>query len=177
MKHVTITTDGSCLRNPGGPGGYAAILRCSSSGRYREITGQHPCTTNNVMELAAIVAGLKALLKPCRVLVRTDSQIAMAWCRPGALARIRKNPKRERKLAHVIPLIAEFAEVRERHQVNFEWVRGHSGDRDNERADELANRACMTQATTRQVFGLDHLLSVVAQESIPMQLPLNALSP
>ncbi len=139
MKQITLTTDGACQPNPG-QGGWAAILRFGSA--VREITGSAPHTTNNVMELAAIVAGLRALKEPCAVTIRTDSRIAIAWCKAGTLAKIRRSEKRSAKLAHVIELIADYHAISTPHRIAFEWVRGHNGDPDNERCDALAQDIC-----------------------------------
>jgi ribonuclease HI len=136
MKTVRLTTDGACNPNPG-RGGWAAILRFGSA--CREISGGAEKTTNNVMELTAIVEGLRALKEPCVVVVRTDSKNALAWCRPGALDRIRRSPKRSAQLAHAIPMIAAFVEEARRHELTFEWVRGHNGDPDNEACDRIAD--------------------------------------
>jgi ribonuclease HI len=160
-KHVTLTTDGACNPNPG-RGGWAAILRFGEA--YREIVGHEPHTTNNFVELTAIVEGIRALKEPCQVLVRTDSRTAIAWCAPDALRRIAKSPKRSAKLGHVLPLIEEFHTISRRHTVTFEWIRGHAGHVDNERCDYLAERACRGGAPV--VDGIRDLLAHATVEHI-----------
>lgn len=130
-KHVTITTDGACQPNPGA-GGWAAILRYGTS--VREISGAEANTTNNRMELRAIVEALRALKEPCRVTLRTDSRNAMAWCNPHSF----KKAKQRAKLPEAYALVLEYRGLAARHHIHFEWVRGHNGDPDNERADLLA---------------------------------------
>lgn len=134
MKRVTITTDGACDPNPG-PGGWAAILRCGN--KAREIFGRDPRTTNNRMEMQAIIEGLRALKEPCEVLIRTDSKIAMDWCHGLQFAK--QKPRLEKPEAYALHLT--YAELAKKHVVRFEWVKGHSGDPDNERADLLAESA------------------------------------
>lgn len=134
MKQVTITTDGSCEPNPG-PGGWAAILRYGSSAK--EISGRADRSTNNGMEFAAIVEGLRALREPCHVVIRADSKCAMTWCVHCNRPRMLTNPK----YAHVRELILECRRQLGRHKVSFEWVKGHAGDAANERCDQLANEA------------------------------------
>jgi ribonuclease HI len=137
MKQVTITTDGACDPNPG-PGGWAAILR--SGEKVREIYGSEAQTTNNRMETRAIIEGLRALTQPCEVLIRTDSKIATSWCRGGQFTK--EKHRLEKPEAYALHLA--YGEAAKRHVVTFEWVKGHAGDPDNERADLLAERACRT---------------------------------
>lgn len=118
--------------NPG-PGGWAAILRFGSA--VKEIAGSDEMTTNNVMEFKAIVEAVKALKEPCSVLIRSDSECAIVWCRPDYMKKHHKNGVRR---PHVLTLSLEWGAVSTKHKVNFEWVKGHSGDPDNERCDALA---------------------------------------
>jgi ribonuclease HI len=134
MKTVTITTDGACHPNPGF-GGWAAVLRFGTA--MRELSGAEANTTNNRMELRAVVEAMSVLKEPCRVVVRTDSKNTIAWCRPKAFA---KAKKRER-LPEAFALVEKYRAAAARHDVTFEWVRGHAGDPDNERCDLLANDA------------------------------------
>jgi ribonuclease HI len=134
MKEVIITTDGACDPNPG-PGGWAAILRCGA--HVREISGSEPTTTNNRMELRAIIEGLRTLKQACRVVVRTDSKIAVSWCRGTQFAKERHRLARPEAYA----LHCEYVQVAQPHTITFEWVKGHAGDPDNERADWLAEQA------------------------------------
>jgi ribonuclease HI len=135
MKRVTLTTDGACDPNPG-PGGWAAILRFGQ--KAREIVGHDSQTTNNRMEMRAIIEGLSALTEPCAVHIRTDSKIAMFWCLGKQFA------KEKARLAkpEAYALHLRYQELARKHAVTFEWIKGHAGDPDNERADQLAEAAC-----------------------------------
>ena len=136
---VTIHTDGSCLSNPG-PGGWAAILRWRDN--EREIFGHEPDTTNNRMELAAAIAGLETLKRPARVQLVTDSQYVMkgvtqwmdGW-RANGWKTAAKKPVKNQDLW----LALEAALTR--HQVSWQWVKGHAGHPENERVDEAARKA------------------------------------
>ncbi len=136
---VTIHTDGACRGNPG-PGGWAAILRMGE--RVRELSGYEPWTTNNRMELMAVIRALEALKRPCRAVVVTDSQYVKkgitewmsAWKRRGWRTASRQ-PVRNADLWQ--RLDAACAD----HDIEWQWVRGHQGHEGNERADALANRA------------------------------------
>ena len=135
---VEIYTDGACKGNPG-PGGWGALLR--SGRRERELYGGEPDTTNNRMELTAVIRALEALKRPCRVEVFTDSEYVkkgitewlQAWKRRGWKTADRKPVKNE-------ALWRRLDELASRHRIRWHWVRGHSGHADNERADALANR-------------------------------------
>lgn len=143
---VILHTDGACRGNPG-PGGWAAIL--SWAGRERELYGHERETTNNRMELLAVINGLEALTRPCRVRIVTDSQYVMkgvtewmaGWKRRGWRTA-------DRKPVRNIDLWQRLDEALARHQVEWEWVRGHAGHPGNERADALANRAIDEARTT-----------------------------
>lgn len=143
MKHIKIWTDGSCLRNPDGPGGWAAILEYNN--HRKEISGGSPSTTNNRMELQAIIEAFKALTEPCRVTIHTDSKYAMkgvtewmqTWEKNGWK---RKDGRRWVDVANV-DLWMQIDEEIAAHSVHWEWVRGHNGDTNNERADTLAKQA------------------------------------
>ncbi len=136
--HVVIYTDGACSRNPG-PGGWGAIL---ISGEHRkELHGGEPATTNNRMELLAAIEALAALKHPSRVDLHTDSE----YVRNGITAWIHGWKKRGWKTADKKPvknveLWQRLDEARARHDVTWHWVRGHAGDTENERADELARQ-------------------------------------
>ena len=132
MKQVTITTDGSCLGNPG-KGGWAALLRYGAV--TKEFTGAEAHTTNNRMELTAALEGLRALKFPCNVTIVTDSEyVAKGFERlPGWAAKGFKKIKNPE-------LWQELAQVAAQHHVRFEWVHGHNGHADNERADVLARQ-------------------------------------
>jgi len=128
---VTLYSDGSSLGNPG-PGGYGGIL--DYRGHRKEYAGGEPHTTNNRMELRAVIEGLKLLKKPCHVRVVTDSSyVAKAineWL-PGWV-------KRDFKKVKNPDLWREYLQVAAPHQIRAEWVRGHNGHPENERCDELA---------------------------------------
>lgn len=136
LPFVEIFTDGACRGNPG-PGGWAALLRTSD--REREISGGEPLTTNNRMELRAAIEALNALKKPCRVELHSDSQ----YVRDGITKWIhgwRRNGWRtaDRKPVKNAELWEQLIEAASRHQVEWHWVRGHSGHPENDRVDALA---------------------------------------
>ena len=138
MEEVDIYTDGACSGNPG-PGGWGAILR--SGAHEKEIWGGEPATTNNRMELLAVIRALNTLKRPVSVRVHTDSQ----YVQKGISEWIHGWKARGWKTAAKAPvknadLWRALDEARERHQVKWLWVRGHSGHAENERADELARR-------------------------------------
>ncbi len=134
--HVVIYTDGGCAPNPG-PGGWGAIL---ISGTHRkELCGGEPQSTNNRMELSAAIAALEALKKPSRVELHTDSQ----YVRNGISTWIHGWKQRGWKTADRQPvknvdLWQRLDAARQRHEVDWHWVKGHAGHAENERADELA---------------------------------------
>ena len=136
---VEIYTDGACRGNPG-PGGWGAVLRYQ--GREREIYGAEPHTTNNRMELMAAIRALETLKRPCRVIISTDSQYLQKGVTKWLPNWIRRNWKTSAgKPVKNLDLWQRLLKALERHQVQWEWVRGHSGHPENERADALANRA------------------------------------
>lgn len=144
MKAVTLITDGSCIGNPG-PGGWACILRHNQ--HRKELYGSEPRTTNNRMELTAVIRGLRALKEPCEVTVITDSQYVKngitnwisGWKRKGWITSA-KTPVLNKELW--MELEAQVA----RHRVRWEWVKGHADHDDNNRCDELAARAARNQS-------------------------------
>jgi ribonuclease HI len=139
---VEIFTDGACSGNPG-PGGWGAILRFN--GTTRELSGGEAVTTNNRMELMAAIAALESLRRPCQVTLSTDSTYVKdgitrwitGWKKNGWKTADKKPVKNvdlwQRLEAAVAP-----------HQIRWEWVRGHSGHPENERADQLARDAIRT---------------------------------
>lgn len=140
LTEVTIYTDGACSGNPG-PGGYGAVLQ---SGRHRrEISGGFRLTTNNRMEIMAVIEGLKMLKRPCRVVVYSDSQYVVNAINKGWAKRWRENGwRRNRKdTAENSDLWARLLDLLDEHEVEFRWVRGHSEVKGNERADKLAVEA------------------------------------
>lgn len=138
MKTVELFTDGACRGNPG-PGGWGVLLRYQE--KERELWGGEPETTNNRMELQAAIEGLRALSEPCRVNLTTDSQYVRkgitewisAWKRRGWRTAAKK-PVKNVELWQLLDAEAS------RHQVEWHWVKGHSGHRENDIADTLANR-------------------------------------
>lgn len=136
---VVIATDGACSGNPG-PGGWGALLRFGT--KERELSGGELLTTNNRMELQAAIAALSALKLPCAVTLRTDSVYVRdgitkwihGWKRNGWLTADRKPVKNA-------DLWQNLLEAAQPHAITWQWVKGHSGDADNERADALARAA------------------------------------
>ncbi len=136
MKSVDIFTDGACAGNPG-PGGWAAILRYK--GVEKEISGFERQTTNNRMEMMAVIQALRMLKEPCRVSIHSDSRYLRdgittwihGWKRKGWMTKNRE-PVKNRELWEMLD------ELSQKHQIEWFWVQGHSGHRENERCDELA---------------------------------------
>ncbi|GAB4359807.1 MAG: ribonuclease HI [Methylohalobius sp. ZOD2] len=136
---VEIYTDGACRGNPG-PGGWGALLRYRN--RERELYGAEPHTTNNRMELMAAISALENLKRPCQVLLSTDSRYLKQGITEWLPNWIRRHWKTAAgKPVKNIDLWQRLVEAAEPHQIQWEWVRGHSGHPENERADQLANRA------------------------------------
>ncbi|MFN9634737.1 MAG: ribonuclease HI [Erythrobacteraceae bacterium] len=137
MKQVDIFTDGACKGNPG-PGGWTAILRMGA--HEKELTGGQVATTNNRMEMTAILRGLSALNEPCAVTVHTDSRYVIdgmtqwifSWQKRGWLNAAKKPVANE-------DLWRELIAAARPHKVSWEWVKGHSGHPENERCDALAS--------------------------------------
>lgn len=137
MKNVDIYTDGSCKINPG-PGGWAAILVYGSA--EREICGGEADTTNNRMELKAVINALKMLKEPCSVRITTDSRYVADGIGKGWAASWKKRgwKKADKSPALNPELWDELLGLCEKHDVSFEWVKGHAGHLYNERCDTLA---------------------------------------
>lgn len=138
---VTIHTDGACLGNPG-PGGYSAVLAFGEEER-QELSGGFRLTTNNRMELLAVIEALSSLTAPSAVTLITDSRYVhdaiekrwlASWQKKGWLNAEKKPVKNQDLWRRLLPLLTT-------HQVRFNWVRGHTGNRDNERCDVLAKSA------------------------------------
>ena len=143
MKSIEIYTDGACLGNPG-PGGWGALLRYRTT--ERELSGGEPLTTNNRMELMGAIAALEALSEPCTIVLHTDSQ----YVRQGITEWMRNWIKRGWKTAgggqvKNQDLWQRLQVACERHQIDWRWVKGHSGHPENERVDALASAAAREQ--------------------------------
>lgn len=140
MNHIIIYTDGACKGNPG-PGGWGVLLKSGSV--EKELFGGHPQTTNNRMELQAVIEALRALKRPCRVTLYLDSEYVRKgiteWL-PGWKARgwltASKQPVKNVELWQQLDEQVQTGG----HQIEWRWVKGHAGDPGNERADSLANR-------------------------------------
>lgn len=135
---VTLYADGACTGNPG-PGGWGAILISTGTGRRIEMSGSDPDTTNNRMEMTAVIEGLRRLKRPCRVHIVTDSKYLVdgmkswihSWRRNGWKTADRK-PVRNRELWE------ELIRLSDTHEADFQWIRGHAGHEENERCDKMA---------------------------------------
>lgn len=137
LTYVEIFTDGACSGNPG-PGGWGTILRC---GNYeKELSGGEKDTTNNRMELTAVIEGLKALNRPCKVRITTDSQYVVNGITKGWAEKWRSNNwiKSDKKPAQNKELWEELLNQLARHDYEFKWIKGHAGHPENERCDALA---------------------------------------
>ncbi len=139
LKKVEIFTDGACRGNPG-PGGWAAVLRYKET--KREICGSEPYTTNNRMELTAVIEALKRLKEPCDVTIYTDSQYVQKGIVQWLPLWKKRNWKTTSKTSvKNIDLWKSLDTEIRRHNVTWNWIKGHSGIPENERCDELARRA------------------------------------
>lgn len=139
LPHVVIATDGACKGNPG-PGGWGALLRRGTT--EKSLSGSEPHTTNNRMELQGAISALEALSRPCRVTLSTDSVYVRdgitkwvhGWIRNGWRTADKKPVKN-------VDLWQALVAAAAPHNIEWRWVKGHSGDPDNERVDALANAA------------------------------------
>ncbi len=135
---IEIFADGACKGNPG-PGGWGVILRAGQ--HEKEMFGGEPETTNNRMELTAVIRGLEALKRPCRIALYTDSQYVVkgmtewlsGWKKKGW-----KNSAKEP--VKNVDLWQQLEQLALQHEIEWNWVKGHAGHPENERADELANK-------------------------------------
>lgn len=149
LPFVQLFTDGACRGNPG-PGGWACILRHPASGTEKELSGGAASTTNNRMELQAVISGLEALRRKSRVEVVTDSQYVAKGITEW-LPQWKANNWRRRSGKHLKPVANEeywrkLDELVGRHEVRFTVVRGHAGHPENQRCDELAVKAAQQYA-------------------------------
>ena len=137
MKKIIVHTDGSCLGNPG-PGGWGAILRYRE--HERELSGGYAGTTNNRMEIMAVIKALEALKEPCAVELYTDSQYVKKAITDGWLDRWQSNGWRTaaKKPVKNVDLWQRLLPLLSRHELRFYWLKGHAGHPENERCDVLA---------------------------------------
>lgn len=142
---VKIFTDGAARGNPEGPGGYGAILQyVDQKGMLheKELSGGYVKTTNNRMELMAVIAGLEALNRPCRVEVISDSKyVTDAFNKHWIDGWLKKNWKGASGPVKNVDLWKRLLKAAEQHKITFTWVKGHDGHPENERCDVLANSA------------------------------------
>ena len=138
LPQVTIYTDGACEPNPG-PGGWAALLRTNES--EKELSGSERETTNNRMELTAAVKALQALTRPCLIDFYTDSEYLRRGITEWLPGWRRRGWRRKGGMLANVDLWQELDASLGQHIIRWHWVRGHAGDRDNERVDRLAKQA------------------------------------
>jgi ribonuclease HI len=148
MKKVLLITDGACIGNPG-PGGWAAILRFGEYTKEMYCCEKH--TTNNRMELMAVIKGLNALSEACEVVITTDSQ----YVKNGITTWIHNWKRKGWKTAAGSPVLnkelwQELEAACARHKITWEWVKGHAYHVDNNRCDELANNAARKQVCSEK---------------------------
>ncbi|ODS98839.1 MAG: ribonuclease HI [Erythrobacter sp. SCN 62-14] len=144
MKQVDIFTDGACKGNPG-PGGWAALLRMGTA--EKELVGGAAQTTNNRMEMTAVLEGLKALKAPCEVTIHTDSRYVIdgmtqwifGWQKRGWVNAAKKPVANEDLWRALIDAVRP-------HKVQWQWIKGHAGHPENERVDSLASEEAARQA-------------------------------
>lgn len=140
LSEVTVYTDGACKGNPG-PGGWGVLLR-SSDGTEKELCGGELETTNNRMEMMAVIQALAALKRPCKVILHLDSQYVLkgitewvsGWKAKGWKTSSKQDVKNVDLWKQLDALVAQSG-----HRIDWRWVKGHAGDPGNERADALAN--------------------------------------
>ena len=139
--HVHLFTDGACSGNPG-PGGWAYILRHLRTGSEKRGTGSLAETTNNQMELIAVIEGLKALRRPCRVMLFTDSQYVgkgiSEWMPTWKANGWSRRSGNKRAPIKNLELWKDLDKLLSKHVVKFSWVAGHSGHEENEECDAMA---------------------------------------
>ncbi len=151
LSEVEAFTDGACKGNPG-PGGWGVVLRMGA--REKELSGGDPATTNNRMELTAAIEALNALTRPCHVRLSTDSRYVMdgltkwihGWLRNGWRTADKKPVKNAE-------LWQALLAATKRHRIEWEWVKGHAGHPENERADKLASDAALAAGRARRTGG------------------------
>ena len=152
MKKLFLFSDGACSGNPG-PGGYGVILKYGD--HIRELSGGYRNTTNNRMELTAVIKGLESLKEPCEVTVVSDSRYIIDAMEKGWAKKWRRNGwKRNKREAALNPdLWARLLDLCEKHVVRFHWVEGHAGHPENERCDLLAVSAASMPSLPEDLRG------------------------
>ena len=137
MKQVNVYTDGACSGNPG-PGGWGAILEYK--GTRKGLSGGEAQTTNNRMEMTAVLRALEALKEPCRVVLCSDSKYVIDALSKGWAKKWRANgwKRGDKKPALNPDLWEQLLNACERHEIEYQWIKGHAGHPENERCDELA---------------------------------------
>ena len=139
MKRVVLYTDGACSGNPG-PGGWGCLLIYKKN--QKELSGGAKVTTNNRMEITAVIEGLKLLKQPCVVDLYTDSKYVLEGATKWLEGWIQKNWRRaDKKPVSNVDLWQELVPLLHRHQIVWHWVKGHAGEAGNERVDALACQA------------------------------------
>jgi len=144
VRKITIYTDGACSGNPG-PGGYGTVL---IHGEHRkELSGGEAQTTNNRMEIMAVIIGLEALKQPCEVALYSDSRYVVDAIEKGWVTRWKQNNwmRNKKEAALNVDLWERMLPLLDTHNVTFHWVKGHAGHPENERCDELARAAIVME--------------------------------
>jgi ribonuclease HI len=151
---VRLFTDGACIGNPGA-GGWAFILQHPASGRSKESSGGEPATTNNRMEITAVIRGMEALKGPTRITLFSDSQYVVKaiteWMPRWKQCGWKKTPNAKTTIKNA-DLWARLDELLRVHQLSAQWVRGHNGHVENERCDVLADAAAAKIAAASQAL-------------------------
>lgn len=140
MKNIEIYTDGACSNNPGA-GGYGIVFLYN--GKRKELSKGYKLTTNNRMEMLAVIVALKTLKEPCNVKLYSDSKYVIDSIQKGWVYNWQKNgwKRNKKEMASNIDLWEELLPLLKKHNVEFIWVKGHSNNIENERCDELARNA------------------------------------
>ncbi len=138
MKTINIYTDGACSKNPG-IGGFGALLRYK--GHEKEISGGEELTTNNRMELRAVIEAVKAITEPAHLIITTDSKYVMDGVTKWLAGWIKNSwRKSDKKPVLNSDLWQEYVKISKTHKIEWVWVKGHNGHAENERVDELARQ-------------------------------------
>ena len=142
---IILYADGACSGNPG-PGGWGVILRHVATKQTRELSGSEKQTTNNRMELTAVIRGLESITKPSKVIVVTDSQYVAKGMTEWIENWLAKNWRTaNKKPVKNVDLWQKLLEVSGKHEVSWQWIAGHAGHPENERCDQLAVNAAAKQ--------------------------------